>query len=102
MTVISWWPCSLRKCLKQALNGLSFLSEDLFVIQPTPLGFSVNVFILSFSSSQSQTAVGGQRDVALKEEEYSVSESSVTHREGTFHSELSKLTVIGRTRHDEL
>lgn len=33
-------------------------------------------FSLSFSSSQSQTAVGGQKDVALKEEEYNVSESS--------------------------
>uniref|UniRef100_A0A672RS25 Myeloid-derived growth factor-like n=1 Tax=Sinocyclocheilus grahami TaxID=75366 RepID=A0A672RS25_SINGR len=57
---------------------------------------------IEYATAYSQTAVGGQRDVALKEEEYSVSESSVTHREGTFHSELSKLTVIGRTRHDEL
>uniref|UniRef100_A0A8C1XVC5 Myeloid-derived growth factor n=1 Tax=Cyprinus carpio TaxID=7962 RepID=A0A8C1XVC5_CYPCA len=57
---------------------------------------------IEYATAYSQTAVGGQRDVALKEEEYNVSESSVTHREGKFHSELSKLTVIGRTRHDEL
>ncbi|XP_016107295.1 myeloid-derived growth factor-like [Sinocyclocheilus grahami] len=57
---------------------------------------------IEYATAYSQTAVGGQRDVALKEEEYIVSASSVTHREGKFHSELSKLTVIGRTRHDEL
>uniref|UniRef100_A0A8C1TT18 Myeloid-derived growth factor n=1 Tax=Cyprinus carpio TaxID=7962 RepID=A0A8C1TT18_CYPCA len=57
---------------------------------------------IEYAAAYSQMAVGGQRDVALKEEEYIVSESSVTHREGKFHSELSKLTVIGRTRHDEL
>ncbi|XP_051979995.1 myeloid-derived growth factor-like [Xyrauchen texanus] len=57
---------------------------------------------IEFATAFSQTAVGGQRDVPLKEEEYIVSESTVTHRDGKFRSELSKLTVIGRTRHDEL
>ncbi|RXN32902.1 caytaxin-like isoform X1 [Labeo rohita] len=57
---------------------------------------------IEYATAYSQTAVGGQRDVALKEEEYIVSESSVTHRDGKFNSELSKLTVIGRIRHDEL
>lgn len=57
---------------------------------------------IEYATAYSQMAMGGQRDVALKEEEYIVSESSVTHREGKFHSELSKLTVIGQTHHDEL
>ncbi|KAA0711915.1 Protein-lysine 6-oxidase [Triplophysa tibetana] len=57
---------------------------------------------IEYATAYSQTAVGGQRDVALKEEEYIVSESTVTHRDGKFNSELAKLTVIGRTRHDEL
>ncbi|TRZ03299.1 hypothetical protein DNTS_027470 [Danionella cerebrum] len=57
---------------------------------------------MEYASAYSQTGVGGQRDVALKEEEYEVSESAVMQRDGKFRSELSKLTVIGRTRHDEL
>lgn len=57
---------------------------------------------IEYAAAYSQSAVGGQRDVALKEEEYIVSESTVTQRDGKFHSELSKLTVIGKTRHDEL
>ncbi|XP_056615906.1 myeloid-derived growth factor [Triplophysa dalaica] len=57
---------------------------------------------IEYATAYSQTAVGGQRDVALKEEEYIVSESTVTHRDGKFNSELAKLTVIGRTRHEEL
>lgn len=57
---------------------------------------------IEYATAFSQTAVGGQRDVALKEEEYIVSESAVTHRDGKFRSELSKLLVVGRTRHDEL
>ncbi|MBN3317151.1 LYOX oxidase, partial [Atractosteus spatula] len=50
----------------------------------------------------SQAAVGGQKDVALKEEEYTVGDTSVTQRDGKFRAELSKLTIIARTRHDEL
>ncbi|XP_051977485.1 myeloid-derived growth factor-like [Xyrauchen texanus] len=57
---------------------------------------------IEYTTAYSQTDVGGQRDVALKEEEYIVSESTVTHKDRKFRSELSKLTVIGRTRHNEL
>ncbi|KAL1023288.1 hypothetical protein UPYG_G00038740 [Umbra pygmaea] len=57
---------------------------------------------VEYASAYSQTAAGGQRDVALSEEEYTVGDSTVTHKEGKFRAELSKLSVIGRTRHDEL
>ncbi|XP_076134829.1 myeloid-derived growth factor [Alosa pseudoharengus] len=57
---------------------------------------------MEFASAYSQSAVGGQKDVPLKEEEYIVGDSSVTHREGKFRAELSKLTMIARTKHDEL
>ncbi|KAG9350678.1 hypothetical protein JZ751_024567 [Albula glossodonta] len=50
----------------------------------------------------SQAGVGGQNDVALKEEEYTVGDHTVTQTDGKFRAQLSKLTVIGRTRHDEL
>uniref|UniRef100_A0AAY4DDK5 Myeloid-derived growth factor n=2 Tax=Denticeps clupeoides TaxID=299321 RepID=A0AAY4DDK5_9TELE len=57
---------------------------------------------VEYASAYSQTAVGGQKDVPLKEEEFVVGDSSVTQNAGKFLAELSKLTVIGRTRHDEL
>ncbi|XP_076880130.1 myeloid-derived growth factor [Brachyhypopomus gauderio] len=57
---------------------------------------------IEFASAYSQAAVGGQKDVALKEEEYSVGDHTVKQKDGKFRAELSKLTIIGRTRHDEL
>ncbi|KAK6467424.1 myeloid-derived growth factor-like [Huso huso] len=57
---------------------------------------------IEYGSAFSQAAVGGNKDVALKAEEYTVGESTVTHNEGKFRAELSKLTIIARTRHDEL
>ncbi|XP_062412291.1 myeloid-derived growth factor [Sardina pilchardus] len=57
---------------------------------------------MEFVGAYSQSAVGGQKDVPLKEEEYIVGETSVTHREGKFQAQLSKLTMIARTKHDEL
>ncbi|XP_040897063.1 myeloid-derived growth factor isoform X2 [Toxotes jaculatrix] len=44
----------------------------------------------------------GHRDVPLKPEEFTVGDSTVTHTDGKFSAQLSKLTAIGRTRHDEL
>ncbi|KAM9831414.1 myeloid-derived growth factor [Neosynchiropus ocellatus] len=44
----------------------------------------------------------GQSDVPLKPEEFTVRDSTVAHRDGKFNAQLSKLTAIGRTRHDEL
>ncbi|XP_041746278.2 myeloid-derived growth factor isoform X6 [Coregonus clupeaformis] len=57
---------------------------------------------IEYASAYSQTAAGGQRDVTLKEDEFTVGDSTVTHKDGKFRAELSKLTIIGRTRHDEL
>ncbi|XP_037554015.1 myeloid-derived growth factor [Nematolebias whitei] len=57
---------------------------------------------IEYANAYSQTAAGGQSDVPLKPEEFIVGESTVTHNEGKFSAQLSKLTAIGRTRHDEL
>uniref|UniRef100_A0A1A8PQE7 Chromosome 19 open reading frame 10 n=1 Tax=Nothobranchius rachovii TaxID=451742 RepID=A0A1A8PQE7_9TELE len=57
---------------------------------------------IEYANAYSQTAAGGQSDVPLKPEEFNVGESTVTHNEGKFSAQLSKLTVIGQTRHDEL
>ncbi|XP_066503742.1 myeloid-derived growth factor [Hoplias malabaricus] len=57
---------------------------------------------IEYARAYSQVAIGGQKDVPLKEEEYTVGDTSVTQKDGKFHAELSKLTIISRTRHDEL
>ncbi|XP_067086102.1 myeloid-derived growth factor [Osmerus mordax] len=57
---------------------------------------------IKYAQAYSQTAAGGQGNVALKDEEFSVKGLTVTHNEGKFHAELSKLTVIGWTRTFEL
>lgn len=57
---------------------------------------------IEYVNAYSQSAAGGQSDVPLKPEEFTIGESTVTHRDGKFSAQLSKLTVIGRTRKDEL
>lgn len=57
---------------------------------------------IEYANAFSETAAAGQRDVPLKPEEFTVGESTVTHKDGKFSAQLSKLTMIGRTRHDEL
>uniref|UniRef100_A0A3B3TJ32 Myeloid-derived growth factor n=2 Tax=Poecilia latipinna TaxID=48699 RepID=A0A3B3TJ32_9TELE len=57
---------------------------------------------IEYANAFSETAVTGQRDVPLKPDEFTVGESTVTQRDGKFSAQLSKLTVIGRTRHEEL
>ncbi|XP_029938577.1 myeloid-derived growth factor [Salarias fasciatus] len=57
---------------------------------------------IEYADAYSQTSASGQSDVPLKPEEFTVSESTVTHNDGKFSAQLSKLTAIGRTRHDEL
>ncbi|XP_030583051.1 myeloid-derived growth factor isoform X2 [Archocentrus centrarchus] len=57
---------------------------------------------IEYANAYSQAAAGGQSDVPLKPEEFTIGESTVTHKDGKFSAQLSKLTVIGRTRHDEL
>ncbi|TNN89287.1 Myeloid-derived growth factor [Liparis tanakae] len=57
---------------------------------------------IKYANVFSQTASAGQSDVPLKPEEFIVGDSTVTHRDGKFSAQLSKLTAIGQTRHDEL
>ncbi|XP_029987992.1 myeloid-derived growth factor [Sphaeramia orbicularis] len=57
---------------------------------------------IEYANAYSQSASGGQSDMPLKPEEFTVGDSTVTHTDGKFSAQLSKLTVIGRTRHDEL
>ncbi|XP_071777909.1 myeloid-derived growth factor [Centroberyx gerrardi] len=57
---------------------------------------------IEYANAYSQTAAGGQSDVALKPEEFTVGDSTVTQTDGKFRAELSKLTAVGRIRHNEL
>ncbi|KAM3620239.1 uncharacterized protein V6R79_020182 [Siganus canaliculatus] len=57
---------------------------------------------IEYADAYSQAATAGTNDVPLKPEEFTVGDSTVTHTEGKFRAELSKLMAIGRTRHDEL
>lgn len=57
---------------------------------------------IEYANAYSQTAAAGHSDVPLKPEEFTVGESTVTQNDGKFSAQLSKLTAIGRTRHDEL
>ncbi|XP_072924810.1 myeloid-derived growth factor [Hemitrygon akajei] len=57
---------------------------------------------IEFANGFSQAAVDGRSDVPLKENEYVISENTVTHKDGVFKSQLSKLIIVARTGHDEL
>ncbi|XP_074524485.1 myeloid-derived growth factor [Halichoeres trimaculatus] len=57
---------------------------------------------IEYANAYSQAAGAGQSDVPLKPDEFTVGDSTVTHTEGKFNAQLSKLTAIGRTQHDEL
>ncbi|XP_062815684.1 myeloid-derived growth factor [Anolis carolinensis] len=57
---------------------------------------------IEYAMAYSAAASGGQSDVPLKEEEFEVSETAVTHKEGKFRAELSKLLIVAKTAHDEL
>ncbi|XP_051232611.1 myeloid-derived growth factor [Dicentrarchus labrax] len=57
---------------------------------------------IEYANAYSQAATAGQGDVPLKPQEFTVGDSTVTHTDGKFSAQLSKLTLIGRTRHDEL
>lgn len=54
---------------------------------------------IEYANAYSQT---GHSDVPLKPEELTINDSTVTQTDGKFSAQLSKLTVIGRTGHDEL
>ncbi|XP_072449969.1 myeloid-derived growth factor [Chiloscyllium punctatum] len=57
---------------------------------------------IEFANGFSQAAVEGRNEVPLKESEYIVGENTVTQKDGSFRSELSKLLIIARIGHDEL
>ncbi|NWW00142.1 MYDGF factor, partial [Machaerirhynchus nigripectus] len=57
---------------------------------------------IEYAMAYSQAAVGAQSDIPLKQEEFEVAETTVSHREGKFRFELSKLTIVARTPRDEL
>ncbi|NXV83177.1 MYDGF factor, partial [Atlantisia rogersi] len=57
---------------------------------------------IEYAMAYSQAAVGGQSDVPLKKEEFEVTETKVSHREGKFRFELSKLMIVAKTPRDEL
>ncbi|XP_061457938.1 myeloid-derived growth factor [Rhineura floridana] len=57
---------------------------------------------IEYGMAYSTAAVGGQSDIPLKEEEFQVTETAVSHREGKFRSELSKLLIVAKTTHNEL
>nr|XP_056701448.1 myeloid-derived growth factor [Euleptes europaea] len=57
---------------------------------------------VEYGMAFSAAAAGGQSDVPLKEEEFHVTETGVSHKEGKFRSELSRLVIVAKTAHDEL
>ncbi|NXH17931.1 MYDGF factor, partial [Bucco capensis] len=57
---------------------------------------------IEHAMAYSQAAVGAQKDIPLKEEELEITETTVSHREGKFRFELSKLLLVARTPRDEL
>ncbi|NXY11643.1 MYDGF factor, partial [Pteruthius melanotis] len=57
---------------------------------------------IEHAMAYSQAAVGAQGDIPLKEEEFEVAERTVSHREGKFRFELSKLVIVAKTPRDEL
>ncbi|XP_051666479.1 myeloid-derived growth factor [Manacus candei] len=57
---------------------------------------------IEYAMAYSQAAVGAQNDIPLKQEEFEVTETTVSHREGKFRFELSKLMIVAKTPRDEL
>ncbi|XP_077462693.1 myeloid-derived growth factor [Stigmatopora argus] len=58
---------------------------------------------VEYANAFSEAAVAeGLTDKELKSDEYTIQESEVTHKEGKFNAQLSKLIAIGRTIHQEL
>nr|XP_054505928.1 myeloid-derived growth factor isoform X2 [Agelaius phoeniceus] len=57
---------------------------------------------IEHAMAYSQAAAGALNDIPLKQEEFGVTESTVSHREGKFRFELSKLMIVAKTPRDEL
>ncbi|NXO44770.1 MYDGF factor, partial [Locustella ochotensis] len=57
---------------------------------------------IDYAMAYSQAAAGARADIPLKQEEFEITETSVSHREGKFRFELSKLVIAAKTLRDEL
>ncbi|NWY68031.1 MYDGF factor, partial [Erithacus rubecula] len=57
---------------------------------------------IEYAMAYSQAAAGALSDIPLKQEEFEVSETAVSHREGRFRFELSKLVIAAKSSRDEL
>ncbi|XP_015507200.1 myeloid-derived growth factor [Parus major] len=57
---------------------------------------------IEYAMAYSQAAVGAQSDIPLKQEEFEITDTTVSHREGKFRFELSKLVIVAKAPRDEL
>ncbi|NWW13595.1 MYDGF factor, partial [Oreocharis arfaki] len=57
---------------------------------------------IEYAMAYSQAAAGALSDIPLKQEEFEIAETTVSHREGKFRFELSKLMIVAKTPRDEL
>ncbi|XP_061871260.1 myeloid-derived growth factor isoform X1 [Colius striatus] len=57
---------------------------------------------IEHAMAYSQAAAGGQSDIPLKQEEFEVTKTTVSHREGKFRFGLSKLMIVAKTLREEL
>uniref|UniRef100_A0A8D2NCQ8 Myeloid derived growth factor n=1 Tax=Zonotrichia albicollis TaxID=44394 RepID=A0A8D2NCQ8_ZONAL len=57
---------------------------------------------IEHAMAYSQAAAGALNDIPLKQEEFGVTETTVSHREGKFRFELSKLMIVAKSPRDEL
>ncbi|KAM4708575.1 myeloid-derived growth factor [Discoglossus pictus] len=68
------------------------------------MGFKAEVTCgkIEYSEAYSQAATTSFSAIPLKESEYSVSDSAVSHKPGSFSSTLSKLVIVSKSSHEEL
>ncbi|XP_074060076.1 myeloid-derived growth factor [Macrotis lagotis] len=57
---------------------------------------------VEYGMAYSKASTGKEADVPLKPEEFEVTNTAVTHRQGAFRAELSKIVLVARTGHVEL
>ncbi|NWR96535.1 MYDGF factor, partial [Motacilla alba] len=57
---------------------------------------------IEHAMAYSQAATGALSDVPLKQEEFGITETAVSHTEGKFRFELSKLMIVAKAPRDEL
>ncbi|OWK12056.1 MYDGF [Cervus elaphus hippelaphus] len=77
------------------------------VSEPTTVAFDVRPGGVVHSFSQnvgpgSKAAFEKESDVPLKNEEFEVTKTAVSHRPGAFKAELSKLVIVAKATRSEL